>query len=267
MIAGLSASVGLVAVPANLVAVPAVPAATVLGVCAAMLSPVWATGAGYAAWLAGWPARWLVLVARYGAEAPAGNLPWPGGTAGGLLLAAVLLVVVLLGRHPVVRRLACVVAAAAVVGAVPVRLVAGGWPPTGWLMVVCDVGQGDAVVLPAGPGDAVVVDAGPDPAPTDRCLRRLGVHRVVLLVVSHFHADHVGGVAGVFRGRAVGGVLTGGYGEPVTGRSAVLVASAGVPVSVAAPGATYAVGDLRLTVLGPVRSLTGTRSDPNNNSQ
>src|SRR5439155_11273192 len=246
-IAGLSASVGLVAVPANLVAVPAVPAATVLGVCAAMLSPVWATGAGYAAWLAGWPARWLVLVARYGAEAPAGNLPWPGGTAGGLLLAAVLLVVVLLGRHPVVRRLACVVAAAAVVGAVPVRLVAGGWPPTGWLMVVCDVGQGDAVVLPAGPGDAVVVDAGPDPAPTDRCLRRLGVHRVVLLVVSHFHADHVGGVAGVFRGRAVGTVLTSGYPEPALGRSEVLTAAGAVPVSVPAAGATYAVGDVRLT--------------------
>jgi len=37
-------------------------------------------------------------------------------------------------------------------------------------------------------------------------------------------------------------------------------------MSVASPGTAYAVGDLRLTVLGPVRPLTGTRSDPNNNS-
>ena len=42
-------------------------------------------------------------------------------------------------------------------------------------MVACDVGQGDGLVLNAGRGTAVVVDAGPDPAPMDRCLRRLGV--------------------------------------------------------------------------------------------
>src|SRR5205814_724347 len=110
VLAGLSATVGLVAVPANMVAVPAVPAATVIGVAAALLSPVWPAGAGFAAWLAAWPARWLVLVARYGAQTPAGSVPWLGGAGGGLLLAAVLLAVVLLGRHPVVRRLACVAA-------------------------------------------------------------------------------------------------------------------------------------------------------------
>ncbi len=207
-----------------------------------------------------------MLVARYGAETPAGNLPWPGGAGGGLLLAAVLLVVVLLGRHAVARRLASVVAIAAVLGALPVRLVASGWPPPGWLMVVCDVGQGDAVVLSVGPGTAVVVDAGPDPAPTDRCLRRLGVRQVALLVVSHFHADHVGGVAGVFRDRTVAEVLTTGYPEPATGRSAVLAAAGAVPVSVPLAGTTYVAGDLRLTVLGPVHPLGGTRSDPNNNS-
>ena len=59
-------------------------------------------------------------------------------------------------------------------------------------------------MLPTGPGAAVVVDAGPEPAPVDRCLRRLGVRSVPLLVLSHLHADHVGGLAGVLRGRAVG---------------------------------------------------------------
>ena len=62
-------------------------------------------------------------------------------------------------------------------------------------MVACSVGQGDALVLPAGAGRGVVVDAGPEPDPVDRCLRRLGIRQVVLLAVSHYHADHVGGVA------------------------------------------------------------------------
>ena len=79
-----------------------------------------------------------------------------------------------------------------------------GWPPRGWVLVACDVGQGDGLVLDAGDGAAVVVDTGPDPTLVDGCLRRLGVRRVPLVVLTHFHADHVGGLAGVLRGRRVG---------------------------------------------------------------
>ena len=39
-----------------------------------------------------------------------------------------------------------------------------------------------------------MVDAGPDPRPMDRCLDGLGVRRVPLLVLTHFHADHVDGL-------------------------------------------------------------------------
>ncbi|MCW2641901.1 MAG: ComEC/Rec2-related protein [Dactylosporangium sp.] len=268
VIAALSGTIGIVAVPANLLAVPAVPPATVLGVAAALLSPVWPAGAELAAWLAAWPARWLVLVGHYGAQTPAGVAPWPAGAVGGVLLAGVLLALLVAARHRLVRRLAAVVTAAAVVGTMPVRLVAPGWPPPGWLMVVCDVGQGDAVVLPVTPGQAVVVDAGPDPTAVDACLRRLGVHHVPLLVVSHFHADHVGGVDGVFRDRTVGAVVTTAHPEPALGHRQVLAAAAArhTPVRAAVPGEVYTSAGLRLAVLGPGRPLVNTRSDPNNNS-
>jgi competence protein ComEC len=135
-------------------------------------------------------------------------------------------------------------------------------------MVACDVGQGDASVLPVAPGQGVVVDAGPDPATVDACLRRLGIRQVPLLVISHFHADHVGGVDGVFRGRSVGAVITPALAEPEFGRRQVLgAAEAGhAPVRVALAGEVYPIGGLRLSVLGPVWPLTNTRSDPNNNS-
>jgi competence protein ComEC len=130
------------------------------------------------------------------------------------------------------------------------------------------VGQGDVEVLAAGPASAVVVDAGPDPAAADACLTRLGVRSVPLLVLSHVHLDHVGGVEGVVRNRAVGAVLTSGYGLPALG--ARLVAEAArrhrIPVVAVGPGAVYRAGDVRLEVIGPVRVFTGTRSDPNNNS-
>lgn len=267
VVAALSGSVSAVAVPANLLAVPAVAPATVLGVAAAVVSPVWPAGAAFLAWLGGWPARWLVLVARHGADVPGGTLPWLPGALGGLLLAAVTVAFLAAGRWPVVRRLAAVVVSAAVLGAWPVRLVASGWPPDGWAVVVCAVGQGDAAVLPAGEGRAVVIDAGAEPASTDRCLRRLGVRQIELLVVSHFHADHVGGVDGVFRGRRVGGVVTTAWPEPAAGRAQVNRAMAlGMAGRRVTAGWSYRHGGLRLTAIGPVGPLHGTRSDPNNNS-
>ncbi|WP_089021939.1 ComEC/Rec2 family competence protein [Micromonospora coriariae] len=268
VVAGISGTVSLVAVPANLLAVPAIAPATVLGVLAATVSPLWPAGAEFVAWLASWPAWWLVVIARQGAHLPAGNLPWPGGVWGALLLAGLTLALLVAVRRPLVRRLVAVVAVAALLGSLPVRLVAVGWPPSGWVVVACAVGQGDALVLPVASGRAVVVDAGPEPAAVDACLRRLGVREVPLLVVSHFHVDHVGGVAGVFRGRRVGAVLTPPSTDPESGRelvrSAATTGRAALLTTVA--GARHPVGRVDLLVLGPPYPLAGTRSDPNNNS-
>ncbi|MFI5491681.1 ComEC/Rec2 family competence protein [Actinoplanes sp. NPDC051859] len=268
VVAAISGNVSLVAVPANLLVVPAIAPATLLGVSAAVLSPVWPAGAEFAAWLGQWPARWLVLVATHGARLPAGAVPWPGGLAGALLLAALTIALLIAARRPVVRKLVAIVTAGAVLGAFPVRLLASGWPPSRWIVVACAVGQGDAVVLPAGQGRAVVVDAGPDPAAVDRCLRRLGVREVVLFVVSHFHIDHIGGLAGVFRGRTVAAVVTPDWPEPAGGRTAVLAqaAAARTPVTAVGPGWTFDAGGLAVAVLGPVAPAHGTNSDPNNNS-
>lgn len=268
VVAGISGTVSLVAVPANLLVVPAIAPATVLGVVAAVLSPAWPAGAEFAAWLASWPAWWLVVVARHGARLPAGTLPWPDGASGAMLLAGLTLALLVAARRPVLRRLVAVVAVAVVVGTLPVRLVAGGWPPARWVAVACAVGQGDALVLPVAAGRAVVVDAGPDPAAVDGCLRRLRVREVPLLLISHFHVDHAGGVAGVFRGRRVAAVRGPEWSEPDVGRDLVRAAAraGGAVLEPATAGWAYRAGGVELVVLGPPYPLRGTRSDPNNNS-
>ncbi len=266
VVAGLSGTVSFIAVPANLLVVPAIAPATLLGVSAALISPIWPAGAEFAAWLGHWPTQWLVLVATYGARVPAGALPWPGGLTGALLLAVITVGLLVATRRPLIRRLVTVVALGGVLGALPVRLLASGWPPPGWVVIACAVGQGDAIVLPAGAGRAVVVDAGPDPNAVDHCLRRLGVRHIAIFVVSHFHVDHIGGVSGVFRGREVDAVIGPDWPDPPAGRAAVAAAAGRVAVHAVGPGWTYAIGGLRLTALGPVDPMHGTNSDPNNNS-
>jgi competence protein ComEC len=258
VIAGMTGTVSLSAIPANLLAIPAVAPATVLGVLAAVVSPVAPWLATGLAWLASWPARWLVTVAEYGSAVPGGLVPWPGGAAGGLGLAGGLGILVLFGRFRPVRRVLVAVAAAVCVAMLPVRILAPGWPPAGWILVGCDVGQGDALVLSTGPGAAIVIDTGPDPQPTDRCLRRLGVGEVPLLVLTHPHLDHVGGLAGVLRGRVVGTIAVGpAGGGPLP---------PDVPVVRPSAGWEYTIGRVRLRVLGPSRPFSGTRSDANNDS-
>ena len=82
------------------------------------------------------------------------------------------------------------------------------FPGRDWKIAQCDVGQGDALVINLGQETGLVFDVGPDANAIDRCLRSLRISRVLLLVLSHNHADHTFGVNGVFRGRQVDQIWT-----------------------------------------------------------
>nr|WP_179665564.1 ComEC/Rec2 family competence protein [Nocardioides panaciterrulae] len=257
LVAAISGQVSLVAVAANLAAAPPVGPATVLGLAGGLLGLAWAPLGRVAGTLASWCVAWIVLVAHHGAGLPSATVDW--GT--GAVALAVLSVgsLVLAGVAPVLLRrrstgVACgVVLVLAVAGRLPAPWAAG-WPPAGWVLVACDVGQGDALVLNAAPGAAVVVDAGPDPAPVDRCLDRLGVTRVPLLLLTHFHADHVDGISGVLDGHPVGAVETTRLQDPPQGVREVTDAAAGAGLTpLAAPyGVTRRIGDVTLQVLWPL---------------
>ncbi|MFJ2234204.1 ComEC/Rec2 family competence protein [Streptomyces sp. NPDC087859] len=219
VVAVLSARVSLVAVPCNLLVEFAVAPATVLGFAALATAPLVMPVAKALAWCASWPAGWIADVARTGASLPGAGIDWPGSWTGAFLLALVTVAVVTAGRRLLRHPAWCGVCGAllllVVVQPPPLARVITGWPPPGWRLVMCDVGQGDATVLAAGDGTGVVVDAGPDPTLVDRCLRTLGVTRIPLVVLTHFHADHVAGLPGVLRGRSVGAIETTGFEEPV----------------------------------------------------
>ena len=105
------------------------------------------------------------------------------------------------------------------------------------------------------------MDAGPEPRDVDRCLDRLGVRDVPLLVLTHFHADHVDGVAGVFEGRVVRAVETSRLLDPPGGVAEVDDASraAGLVPAPATYGETRAVGAATVQVLWPPAGHTGAR--------
>lgn len=268
IIAAISGRVSLVAIPANVIAEPVIALVTVLGFAAAVIAPLW-PGAGTAlAWLAGWPCRWLVHDAEFFGGLHGATVAWPGGAQGGALLLATALVIAAACVRIGARRVLAAAGATALIIFIPVRAVTSSWPPSGWVFVACDVGQGDALLLRAGAGAAVEVDAGPDPVSIDRCMREFGIHRIPLLVLTHFHLDHVGGLVGALRGRPVSRIITGPLAEPATGAAIVREMAARHGLSVLTPpvGTHIDVGAAHLDVLGPPSAFHGTRSDPNNSS-
>ncbi|MFP5022262.1 ComEC/Rec2 family competence protein [Pseudonocardia phyllosphaerae] len=255
IIAGLSGQIGLVTVVANLLAAPAVAPATVLGVLAAVLSPLSPDAAAVCTWLASPFVRWLVTVGDRAAAVPGATVPWPAGTGGALLLTGMLVVLLAMGRVPRLRALLLAALIGLLLVLVPTRFVTPGWPPPVWRMIVCDVGQGDGLVLATGvPGEAVLVDTGPTDDAVDACLDRLGVRTIALILITHLHSDHVGGVAGAMRGRPTGAVAVGPVRDPVTELAHLTrtAADAGTRVVGVTRGAVLTWPALRLDVLGPV---------------
>ncbi|MBQ0830744.1 ComEC/Rec2 family competence protein [Streptomyces tagetis] len=272
VVAVLSSRVSLVAVPCNLLVEFAVAPATVLGFAVLAAAPVAMPVAEALAWCAGWPAGWIAVIARTGAALPGAGVDWPGSWTGAALLALLTVGVLLVGRrllaHPWWCGACAVLLVVAVVRPVPLARVVTGWPPPGWRMVMCDVGQGDALVLAAGSGAGVVVDAGPDPVLVDRCLRSLGITSVPLVLLTHFHADHVAGLPGVLRGRRVGVIETTGLDEPADQAESVRrqAKARGVPVRRALAGEERRTGELSWRVLWPPPGPVSAAAGPNDAS-
>lgn len=268
VIAALSGAVSLAGLPANVLVAPVVAPALILGALSAITAPWWPAG-GRALARADEPLLdWIAGVAHRMARWSMATVPWPASTVGALALAALLTVLLLALRSRRLRALLLATVAGAMLVLIPAHAVAPGWPVAGWLVTACEIGQGDGMVIATGePGSGVVVDAGPDPALISGCLDRLGITTVPLVVVTHLHADHAGGLAGVLAGRRVGAVGVGP--DRTTSAWTALsgtAAAGGVPVVDLAAGTRWTSGELTLEVLGPAGAFAGTDSDENNDS-
>src|SRR4051794_12780 len=253
LVAAISGQVSLVAVGANLLAAPAVAPATVQGLLAGLVTLV-LPALGHAVGIgAGWCVAWIIEVAERGAALPTAAVSWGSGPVALAALTVVCLVAAAAAPRLLARRTTGIGCCALMVTAVLVRVPTPGWPPGGWLLVACDVGQGDGLVLATGvPHAAVVVDAGPDPRAMGRCLDDLRISRVPLLVLTHFHADHVDGLPGVLAGRRVGTVWVSRLRDPPEGVALVRDAVGRLPVETAPYAVTRQIGDVTLEPVWPL---------------
>jgi len=143
------------------------------------------------------------------------------------------------------------------------------WGGTMWVHVL-DVGQGDSVLIETPAGNTILIDAGPAGAQVSGQLEKLGVEELDLVVATHPHADHIGGMRPVVVKYPVGLYLDSGMKHTTRSYQALDGALDQYEVAhrAARQGETlHFDDDIVVTVLWPSTiRLRDTRSDLNSNS-
>lgn len=254
----LNPTVPLYGVLANLVAEPAAPIATVLGLASCIVIPIWAPAGALLAHVAWVPSAWIAAVARVSSALPSSGLDWAEGALGVALMTVLTVAIVLVVARPVRRiartaRIAALGAATAITicsfaGVAGARLAQAVDRPAAWSIAACDIGQGDAVLLSSN-GAHALVDTGPDPARLTGCLNDLGIARIDLLVLTHYDLDHVGGTQAVIGKVSV--AMVGPLVDERGRRMAEQLKRGGASVHVARTGDAGRLGDVSWRVLWP----------------
>ena len=247
-------------IAANLFAEPLVLPITVLGLLSVLGAGIWLPLASFLSFVASIFAIPIILLAHYLSHLPAATGFWPSGGPG-LLLASLLSFSILLiavnARRSFrvfgfasIALVVCIVVALATASSI--RLVS--WAKSGWFMVSCDVGQGDATVIRS-QNEVAVIDVGRDPNRIDVCLKQLQITHINLLQLTHFDLDHVAGLSGALAGRKVDSAMLTPFEDrrPGANDARAMLEQHGISVQLAETGLAGELGDFSWQVLSPHR--------------
>jgi competence protein ComEC len=206
ILVALSGYLSPISILANLLAAPFVAPITILGFIAALVSPFAPALTSVVIYIIRVPAGAIAAIAHWSSDFPV--LTIHNGTIGFAIVAALVGFLWLFKKS---WRRSTAVLVVIILSLTWIQR----WPAGDWQIANCDVGQGDSMVINLNHGKAIVIDVGPDPVAENKCLRDLGIKEVPLLILSHFHADHVGGLSGLVQSRKVGQVWISNNLEPL----------------------------------------------------
>jgi competence protein ComEC len=262
ILVALSGYISPISVVANLLAAPVVAPITILGFIAALLAPIVPFVSGILISIIRYPAAFIGAVAEWASHFPVLSL---GVGMQGFIRIILIIAIAISMRiflQPIFRK---------VILFFLILLLAMTWihrfPSGDWQVAQCDVGQGDSLVLNLGLRRAIVIDVGPDSAAEDRCLRQLGIEEISLLILTHFHADHVQGLEGAMNGRKIDQVWVSTNSQPLSESTRVDELIGDIPkITVHQGMRTVIQGDILISILWPEISMRAFDSLPGDGS-
>ncbi|MBP7868604.1 MAG: MBL fold metallo-hydrolase [Firmicutes bacterium] len=133
------------------------------------------------------------------------------------------------------------------------------------LFTFIDVGQGDAILVSTSDGHHMLVDGGPRSAGPSLAarLRELGVKHLDVLVSTHPHEDHIGGLADVLDAVTVGRVIDSGkvHTSATYERYLTMIDEKDIPFALGRANDLFRLGDARVQILWPTGALAEDLND------
>jgi competence protein ComEC len=263
ILVALSGYLSPMSIFANLLAAPFVAPITIVGFIAALVSPFAPAITTVLIYVIRFPAGAIVGIAHWSSEFPV--LTIHNGKIGFAIVAVLVGFLWLFKKNW--RKITAILIVLILLLTWLQR-----WPARDWQIANCDVGQGDSMVINLHNGRAVVIDVGPDPVAENKCLRNLGIKEVPLLILSHFHADHVGGLSGLVQSRKVGQVWISNNLEPLLESTHSFSLLRNSDIQTVHKGFVSQISNIRFEILWPefannnFESLPGEGSQINNSS-
>ena len=126
-----------------------------------------------------------------------------------------------------------------------------------------NVGQGDSALIQSPDGWNILIDGGEANSGASLYLQSLGISHLNLVIATHPHSDHIGGLVQILQTFQVDKVITNGESYTTTTYNNFLnaIISRKIPYTEVKRGDTISAGILSFQVLNP----TGTGFDPNPN--
>ncbi|MCL4378713.1 MAG: MBL fold metallo-hydrolase [Actinobacteria bacterium] len=130
-----------------------------------------------------------------------------------------------------------------------------------------DVGQGDSILIQTPEGNTMLIDGGPQSSASSLVsyLKDLGITKLNVVIATHPHEDHIGGLVSVLNNFEVGNILDSGVNHTTKIYSEYLntIKSKNINFVNWEPGQEFSIGDgVEFTILGPITKS----SDLNNSS-
>jgi len=241
VIVALSGQLSLITIVANVLASPVIAPITVIGFIGAIIASVVPSMASILISLTLPLANWIVWLCHTGSQFPV--LQFSSIAFFILIMLAVLLLVI--------KRKKKIFIIVMVLMLSQLTYSRISWPGGDWQVTNCDVGQGDGLIINLGEHRAIVIDTGPDPILINRCLSRLKISQIPLLVLTHFHADHVGGLSGAIKNRVVQQVWISNNHQPESAYKSVKAILGQTPIREVHNGDIYQVAVAKISVLWP----------------
>ena len=126
--------------------------------------------------------------------------------------------------------------------------------------------RSDATVIALPKHEAILIDTGPNPQKIEKCLRQLHIKNIPLLVLTHFHADHVAALDSVLRNHQVKTAWVTNQNIPEYSAQRTLQVLQGTQTRYVSAGDKYQIAGIEIDVVWPTSSISNFTNLPGDGS-